>query len=145
MVSFLLIGVATYGKTSAVVDSLPIIGGIAACGAFLLMVSVVGLIGAVRHHQVMLFFYMIILFLIFILQFSIACACLAVDEQQELNYAYKVRTSRLKKQKKEPSKKYGSFLSVELKKIFKNGFFHHFNSIIIVKPRVGIREIIFFR
>ena len=95
MVSFLLIGVATYGKTSAVVDSLPIIGGIAACGSFLLLISIVGMIGAVRHHQVILFFYMIILFIIFILQFSIACACLAVDEEQELNYAYKVRCTNL--------------------------------------------------
>ena len=32
--------------------SLPIVGGITACGIFLLMISVIGLIGAVRHHQV---------------------------------------------------------------------------------------------
>ena len=55
MVSFILIGVATYGKTSNEVKSLPIIGGIAACGVFLLAVSIVGLIGAVRHHQVFSF------------------------------------------------------------------------------------------
>ena len=48
----MLIGVATYGKTSAVVDSLPIIGGIAASGVFLLIISIFGMIGAVRHHQV---------------------------------------------------------------------------------------------
>ena len=66
-------------------------GGIAACGAFLLLISIVGLIGAVRHHQVMLFFYMIILFGIFIVQFSVACACLAVGTEKELEYAKKVR------------------------------------------------------
>ena len=32
--------------------SLPIVGGITACGIFLLMISVIGLIGAVRHNQV---------------------------------------------------------------------------------------------
>lgn len=39
-----------------------------------------------RHHQVLLFFYMVILFVLFIIQFSIACACLAVSEstQQQL-------------------------------------------------------------
>jgi len=87
MVSFILIGVATYGKTSNEVKSLPIIGGIAACGVFLLAVSIVGLIGAVRHHQVMLFFYMIILLLIFVIQFSVACACLGVDKDKELQLA----------------------------------------------------------
>jgi len=87
LVSFILIGVATYGKTSNEVKSLPIIGGIAACGVFLLAISIVGLIGAVRHHQVMLFFYMIILLLIFVIQFSVACACLGVDEKKELQLA----------------------------------------------------------
>jgi len=87
LVSFILIGVATYGKTSNEVKSLPIIGGIAACGVFLLAISIVGLIGAVRHHQVMLFFYMITLLLIFVIQFSVACACLGVDEDKELQLA----------------------------------------------------------
>ena len=90
MVSFLLIGVATYGKTSAKVDELPIIGGIAACGFFLLCVAILGLIGAVKHHQVFLFFYMIILFLIFVIQFSVACACLAVGKDREIELARKV-------------------------------------------------------
>ncbi|RXG74055.1 Tetraspanin-13 [Armadillidium vulgare] len=33
--------------------------------------------------NVLLFFYMIILFLIFIIQFSVACACLATNENQQ--------------------------------------------------------------
>ena len=62
--SIILIGVATYGKSSAVVDSLPIIGGIAASGAILLIISVVGLYGTLKHHQVMLFCYMLIVILL---------------------------------------------------------------------------------
>ncbi|TRY68470.1 hypothetical protein TCAL_06848 [Tigriopus californicus] len=89
LISFLLIGVATYGQNSAVIDSLPILGGIVASGVFLLAVSIIGLIGTVRHHQVMLFFYMIILFGIFLIQFSVACAALAVTEDQELEFAHK--------------------------------------------------------
>ena len=42
--------------------------------------------------QVMLFFYMIILLLIFVIQFSVACACLGVDEKKELQLAEAVRT-----------------------------------------------------
>ena len=37
--------------------------------------------------QVMLFFYMLILLGIFVIQFSVACACLAVNQEQELKYA----------------------------------------------------------
>ena len=47
------------------------------------MISVIGLIGAVRHHQVLLFFYMVVLFLIFLIQFSCSCAALAIDEMDE--------------------------------------------------------------
>jgi len=83
LVSFLMIGVAVHGKVSGIVTSLPIVGGITACGIFLLMISVIGLIGAVRHNQVLLFFYMVVLFLIFLIQFSVSCAALAVNEQDE--------------------------------------------------------------
>jgi len=83
LVSFLMIGVAVHGKVSGIVTSLPIVGGITACGVFLLMISVIGLIGAVRHHQVLLFFYMVVLFLIFLIQFSCSCAALAINEHDE--------------------------------------------------------------
>lgn len=87
IVAFLLIGVATWAKTANLVTSLPLVGGIAASGAFLLIVALVGLFGAVRHHQVLLFFYMVVLAVVFIIQFSVACACLAVDEDRELQLA----------------------------------------------------------
>jgi len=83
VVSLIMIGVAVHGKVSGIVTSLPIVGGITACGIFLLFISVVGLIGALRHHQVMLFFYMVVLFLIFLIQFSVACAALAINENDE--------------------------------------------------------------
>jgi tetraspanin-13/31 len=83
LVSFLMIGVAVHGRVSGIVTSLPIVGGITACGIFLLMISVIGLIGTVRHHQVLLFFYMVVLFLIFLIQFSVSCAALAINEQDE--------------------------------------------------------------
>ncbi|XP_033214314.1 tetraspanin-31-B [Belonocnema kinseyi] len=83
VVAFILIGVALYGRASALVTDLPIIGGILACGVILILISILGLIGAVKHHQVLLFFYMLILFLLFLVQFSIACACLAVNTKQQ--------------------------------------------------------------
>ncbi|KAK4881194.1 hypothetical protein RN001_004513 [Aquatica leii] len=84
LVSFILIGVAVYGRAASLVTNLPIVGGILACGVILFLISLLGLVGAVKHHQVLLFFYMVILFLLFLIQFSVACACLGVNmEQQE--------------------------------------------------------------
>lgn len=56
VVAFILIGVAVYGRASALITNLPIIGGILACGVILFLISILGLIGAVKHHQVLLFF-----------------------------------------------------------------------------------------
>ncbi|KAF2350825.1 Tetraspanin/Peripherin, partial [Trinorchestia longiramus] len=83
LVAILLIGVAGAAKYTAIVSSLAIVSGIIACGVFLLMISLVGLVAASRHHQVMLFFYMIVLFVIFVIQFGVACACLAINEAQQ--------------------------------------------------------------
>lgn len=56
MVSCILIGVALYGRAASLVTNLPIVGGILACGIILILISILGLLGAVKHHQVMLFF-----------------------------------------------------------------------------------------
>lgn len=83
VVASILISVAVYGQASSLVTNLPIVGGILACGVFLILISLLGLAGAVKHHQVMLFFYMVILFLLFLVQFSVACACLAVNSEHQ--------------------------------------------------------------
>ncbi|CAL4068436.1 unnamed protein product [Meganyctiphanes norvegica] len=87
VVAFILISVAAYAKAASIVTSLGVVSGIIACGVFLLFISIIGLIGASKHHQVMLFFYMIVLFIIFIIQFSVACACLAFNEEQQKSLA----------------------------------------------------------
>lgn len=53
----------------------------------LIFLSLLGLYGAAKHHQVSLFFYMIILFCLFIVQFAIACSCLAVNKHQQEVFA----------------------------------------------------------
>ncbi|XP_006859561.1 PREDICTED: tetraspanin-31 [Chrysochloris asiatica] len=83
LVGFLLIGVAAWGKGLGLVSSIHIIGGVIAVGVFLLLIAVVGLVGAVYHHQVLLFFYIIILGLVFIFQFGISCSCLAINRSKQ--------------------------------------------------------------
>lgn len=87
VVAIILISVAAYAKAASIVTSLGVVSGIIACGVFLLFISIIGLVGASKHHQVMLFFYMIVLFIIFIIQFSVACACLAFNEEQQKSLA----------------------------------------------------------
>jgi len=84
LVSLLMIGVAVHSKVSGIVTSIPIVGGITASGVFLLFISVIGLIGAMKHHQVMLFIYMVVLFFIFIIQFSCSCAALSVSDNDQM-------------------------------------------------------------
>ncbi|XP_040610704.1 tetraspanin-31 isoform X1 [Mesocricetus auratus] len=85
LVGLLLIGVAAWGKGLGLVSSIHIIGGVIAVGVFLLLIAVAGLVGAVNHHQVLLFFYMIILGLVFIFQFGISCSCLAINRNKQMD------------------------------------------------------------
>uniref|UniRef100_A0A8C6GH61 Tetraspanin-13 n=1 Tax=Mus spicilegus TaxID=10103 RepID=A0A8C6GH61_MUSSI len=83
LVSLLLIGIAAWGIGFGLISSLRVVGVVIAVGIFLFLIALVGLIGAVKHHQVLLFFYMIILLLVFIVQFSVSCACLALNREQQ--------------------------------------------------------------
>ncbi|KAM5156853.1 tetraspanin-13 [Mantella aurantiaca] len=83
MVSLLLIGVAAWGIGFGLISSLRVVGVAVAVGILLFLIALVGLIGAIKHHQVLLFFYMIILFLVFIVQFSVSCASLAINQDQQ--------------------------------------------------------------
>lgn len=82
-----MVGVATYAKNSNKINSLPVIGGIIACGIFLLLVAVLGVLATFKESQKMLFYYMIIVVILFVLQFSISCVCLGVDKKRELRLA----------------------------------------------------------
>ncbi|XP_062401466.1 tetraspanin-31-like [Sardina pilchardus] len=84
LVGLLLIGVAAWGKGYGIVSSIHIIGGVIAVGVFVLLIAIIGLIGTSSHHQVLLFFYMLILFLVFLFQFGTSCSCLAISKDQQV-------------------------------------------------------------
>ncbi|KAM3872043.1 tetraspanin-31 [Diretmus argenteus] len=99
LVGLLLIGVAAWGKGFGLVSSIHIIGGVIAVGVFLLLIAIVGLVGAIHHHQVMLFFYMVILFIVFLFQFGISCSCLAMNRAQQetlLSSTWKIMINKTK-------------------------------------------------
>ncbi|KAG8516675.1 Tetraspanin-13, partial [Galemys pyrenaicus] len=66
MVSLLLIGIAAWGIGFGLISSLRVVGVVIAVGIFLFLIALVGLIGAVKHHQ-----------------FSVSCACLALNQEQQ--------------------------------------------------------------
>ncbi|XP_076840226.1 tetraspanin-31-like isoform X2 [Brachyhypopomus gauderio] len=83
MVGFSLIGAASWGKGFGVVANIHIIGAVKAVGIFLLLISFIGLVGAIKHHQIILFFYTVILLFVFLFQFGISCSCLAFSRKQQ--------------------------------------------------------------
>lgn len=56
VIACVLIGVAAYGKAVAIIATVHVMGGIIGCGVFLLLIAFVGLVGSIKHHQVLLFF-----------------------------------------------------------------------------------------
>ncbi|KAI1285808.1 Tetraspanin-31 [Halotydeus destructor] len=85
IVSAILVITALYHKSSIVITSITLFNWILGCGIFLMVLSIVGISGAKSHNQVTLFFYMVILFILFLVQFSIACACLAIGDDQQMD------------------------------------------------------------
>ena len=56
IVALILIGVAAYSRVVSIVVSLSLVGGVIASGVFLMLIAVIGYFGAIKHHQVLLFF-----------------------------------------------------------------------------------------
>ncbi|XP_032812873.1 tetraspanin-31-B-like [Petromyzon marinus] len=97
IVGLLLMAIAGWGLGYGVVNTISLIGGVVAVAIFLFLIAIVGLVGAMKHHQVLLFFYIVILFLLFIVQFSVSCSCLAFNSSQQetlLKYGWKRLSNR---------------------------------------------------
>ena len=84
IVAFVLVGTCSYAKYVYVIKNLPIVGGIAACGVFLMLVAIFGIAAILRQSQSLIFYYMIFLGLIFFLQCFISIACLGITEEKEI-------------------------------------------------------------
>ena len=56
IVGFVLILSPVYSKITDLFTSWPIVGGTIACGVFIMLIASAGIYGAVKHHQIVLFF-----------------------------------------------------------------------------------------
>lgn len=88
-ISFIIIGVAGYFRNVGVIVSTPLVGGIMALGVMLTFISLLGMVATLRHHQVLLFFYVLILFILFIVQFAVSISCLALSHLQQMDVVEK--------------------------------------------------------
>ena len=77
IVSIILISVGTHCKNALEFGSIPIIGGIIACGVFLFLITAFGCFAAYGKNQTYLFYFIIGIGVVFLLQFSISIACLS--------------------------------------------------------------------
>eukprot|EP00128_Syssomonas_multiformis_P009253 Colp12_sorted_trinity150504_noHs@2130 len=83
LVSIILIAVGAYGLGQKSISSVTITGGIVACGVFLFLLAIIGFIGGARAHPTVLNVYMGLLAIVFIIQFSISVAALAITDDQQ--------------------------------------------------------------
>ncbi|KAF7693014.1 tetraspanin-31-B-like [Silurus meridionalis] len=81
-----LMVVAGYGKSYGAVWSLRIISVMMVVGVFLIFISMLGIAGALRQNQFILFTYIAVMMLMFIFHFTTSCFCLALgrDKQERL-------------------------------------------------------------
>lgn len=82
VIGLILIILPAYSKISSIFTSWPMVGGVIACGVFIILVAILGIYGAVKHHQIILFFYMVILVFIFVILFSVSIAALSMSNHQ---------------------------------------------------------------
>jgi len=83
ILALIIITLPVYFKVNALLKSWPINGGIIAAGVFLLIVAIAGIYGSWRQHQIILFFYMVILVILFILLFAFSLAALGITKHQQ--------------------------------------------------------------
>jgi len=85
---FLIMGliIATlpvYFHVNQMLKSWPINGAIIAMGAFLVLLAIFGCYGSRKQHQIILFFYMVLLAIVCILTFAFSLAALSMSKQQQ--------------------------------------------------------------
>lgn len=79
-ISLFLIGLVIAARVSSYFTNVPILVGIAVCATLLCSVAILGLVAAIKHHQVSLFFYMLILATSGVIMFSVSVAALAIPK-----------------------------------------------------------------
>lgn len=74
---------AIYTRLSSSIIDLHLFVGLIVLSVYLICVAIFGLIAVLKHHQVFLFFYVILLSILFLFQFILACTYLTIRGERK--------------------------------------------------------------
>jgi tetraspanin-13/31 len=76
---------AIFTRFNSLIIDLHLLVGLIMLSLYLLFLSVFGIVAVYKHHQVLLFFYVILLFVLFLFQFILACTYLTIRGEKKYN------------------------------------------------------------
>lgn len=78
ILAFIFLFFAIFTRVNSLIIDLHLFVGLILLSLYLICLSVFGIFAVVKHHQVFLFFYILLLFISFLFQFILACTYLAI-------------------------------------------------------------------
>ena len=87
-VGIILVGLVVVAQTFSYFTEVGILIGIALCGTGLVLVAILGLVATAKHHQVMMFFYMLLLGVSTVTMFAITVAAMAIPRSFQSSLFY---------------------------------------------------------
>jgi len=84
IVGIILIAVAGVGRSEGIVTTVSILGGIIAVGVFLICISWLGVAAVWKKKRGLIFLYMVLLILLFIIQFAVSIGVLAFNQSEQM-------------------------------------------------------------
>ena len=76
---------AIFTRVNSSIIDLHLLVGLILLSVYLMFLSIFGLYAAIKHHQVLLFFYVILLCILFLFQFILACTYLTIRGDNKYN------------------------------------------------------------
>jgi len=83
LLAFIFLFFAIYSRVNSLIIDLHLFVGLIILSLYLIFLSIFGIIAVVKHHQVFLFFYIILLSILFLFQFILACTYLAIRGEKK--------------------------------------------------------------
>jgi len=102
-----------YFHVNKMLSSWPITGGIIAMGSLLVILAILGCYGSNKQHQVILFFYMIILSVICIMAFAFSISCISLSQPQQ-SHVLKAGWNQLSNETRADFQGYGNCCGFEV-------------------------------
>ena len=80
LLAFTFLFFAIFTRLNSLIIDLHLFVGLLILSLYLIFLSIFGIVAISKHHQVLLFFYVILLFILFLFQFILACTYLTIRD-----------------------------------------------------------------